>query len=107
MAQPAGEGDPLRGKEIFGKRCVGCHSLTRDGEGPRLQGVYGRTSGEVVGFDYSPALKKARIVWGDASLESWLADPDALVPGNNMGFRVAKPEERQDLIRFLKQSSEK
>jgi cytochrome c len=106
-AQLSGEGDAVRGRAIFEKRCTGCHALTRDREGPRLGGVYGRTAGDVAGFDYSPALKKARIVWNDASLEQWLTDPDTLVPGNNMEFHVAKPQERRDLIAFLKQASAK
>ena len=74
-------------------------------EGPRLRGVFGRTSGTVPGFAYSPTLIKAHIVWNDASLDQWLTDPDILVPGNNMDFFVTKAQERRDLIRFLKQSS--
>jgi cytochrome c len=101
------EGDALRGKEIFEKRCTGCHAMEQDREGPRLRGVFGRTSGAVPGFDYSPALAKAHIVWNETTLEQWLADPDALVPGNNMEFHVAKPQERQDLISFLRDSTSK
>jgi cytochrome c len=103
--QQTNEGDPVRGRVVFEKRCTGCHAMTQDREGPRLQGVYGRQSGEIAGFEYSPALKKAHIVWSDTTLEQWLADPDTLVPGNNMGFHVAKPQERRDLISFLKQST--
>jgi cytochrome c len=105
MGQVLTEGDALRGKDVFEKRCTGCHAMEQDREGPRLRGVFGRTSGTVAGFDYSPALKKAQVVWNDNTLERWLADPDALVPGNNMEFHVAKPQERRDLIRFLKQSA--
>lgn len=107
VAQPAGEGDPVRGEEVFERRCTGCHALEQNREGPRLQGVFGRTSGVVPGFTYSSALIKARIVWSDSSLEQWLTDPDTFVPGNNMDFHVAKPQERRDLIRFLKQESGK
>lgn len=99
------EGDPERGKEVFEKRCTGCHSLTQNHEGPRLEGVFGRISGTASGFAYSPALKVAHIVWDDASLEKWLADPDTLVPDNNMDFQVVKPQERLDLVSFLKRSS--
>ena len=77
--------------------------MEQNREGPRLQGVYGRTSGTVPGFGYSAALQQAHIVWNDTSLERWLADPDTLVPGNNMEFHVAKPQERRDLIALLKQ----
>jgi cytochrome c len=103
--QTAVDSDPIRGKEIYEKRCTGCHSITQDREGPHLQSVYGRTSGTVPGFDYSPALKQAHIVWNEESLEKWLTDPDTFVPGNNMEFHVPKPQERRDLIRFLKESS--
>jgi cytochrome c len=103
----AGEGDPVRGKELFEKRCTGCHALTENHEGPRLLGVYGRTAGKAPGFAYSAALKKAGIVWDDASLDKWLADPDAFIAGNDMDFLVSKPQERLDLISYLRASSGK
>jgi cytochrome c len=102
-----GEGDAARGKMLFEKRCTGCHSLTQNKEGPRLQGVYGRTAGTVPGFAYSVAVKKAAVVWDDASLEKWLTDPDAFVAGNDMDFLVAKLQERRDLIRYLREESGK
>ena len=103
----AKSGDPARGKTLFEKRCTGCHALTQNKEGPRLQGVYGRTSGAVAGFAYSSALKKAGVVWDEGSLEKWLADPDVLIPGNDMDFLVAKAQDRRDLISYLRQSSGK
>jgi len=57
-AMHAGEGDPVRGMELFEKRCTGCHSLTQNHQGPRLQGVFGHTSGSVADYEYSPTLKK-------------------------------------------------
>lgn len=101
----AGEGDPARGKALFEKRCTGCHELTRNHEGPQLQKVYGRTSGTAPGFAYSAALKNAQVVWDDQSLDRWLTDPDAFIPGNEMDFLVSKLQERRDLIRYLKQSA--
>ena len=101
------EGDAPRGKDVFAKRCTGCHTLDQDREGPRLRGVFGRTSGAVPEFDYSPALAKAHIVWNETTLEQWLVDPDALVAGNNMESHVAKSQERRDLIRFLRDSVNK
>ena len=100
-----GAGDPARGKELFEARCTGCHGLTQSHQGPKLQGVYGRTSGTVPGFVYSDAVKKAAIVWDETSLEKWLSDSDAVIPGNVMDFSVAKAQDRKDLISFLKQSS--
>src|ERR1700737_830124 len=72
------------GKELFEKRCVGCHALDSEKEAPRLRGVYGRTSGSIASFTYSDALKKAQIKWDDASLDKWLTDPEKLVPNNDM-----------------------
>jgi cytochrome c len=103
----AGEDDAVRGKALFEKRCTGCHALTQNHEGPQLQGVYGRTSGAVAGFAYSAALKKANIVWDQTSLDKWLTDPDAFITGNDMDFLVSRPQERRDLISYLKQSSGK
>ncbi len=97
-----GSGDAARGRELFGKRCTGCHSLTQDGEGPRLGGIVGRTSGSVSSYQYSAALKKAHIVWDETTLDKWLTNPDQMVPGTEMDFYVPKPEERQAIIRYLK-----
>lgn len=103
--ESSGMGDPTLGKSLFEKRCTGCHSLTENREGPRLQGVYGRTAGTAAGFAYSPALKKAEVVWDEASLEKWLTDPDAFIPGDNMDFLVARAQERRDIVSYLRQTS--
>lgn len=100
-------GDAVRGKQVFEKRCTGCHALSQDREGPHLAGVYGRTSGTVSGFDYSDAVKSAHIVWSEETLERWLTDPQTMVPGAEMDFFVKDPQERIDVIAFLKQESGK
>lgn len=90
------------GKQLFEKRCGGCHALDRDKEGPRLGGVYGRAAGSVDSFQYSDALKKSKVVWTDETLDRWLAGTEALVPNNDMTFRVEKADERGEIIGFLK-----
>jgi cytochrome c len=104
---PTSAGDASRGKALFEKRCVGCHALTANHEGPRLQGVFGRAAGSIADYAYSPSLKKANITWDETTLDKWLTDPDAFVPGNNMDFLVSKTQEREDLIAFLRKSSSK
>ena len=104
-APPGGQGNAVRGQELFKKRCIGCHELVRNYAGPRLQGVYGRTSGTISDYAYSAALKNAHIVWDATSLDRWLADPDAFIPGNEMDFLISNPQERQDLISYLRQNS--
>jgi cytochrome c len=95
------------GKELFEKRCGGCHALDRDKEGPRLRGVYGRIAGSVDSFQYSDALKKSKITWTDDSLDKWLTDTEKLVPDNDMTFHVEKADERAEIIAYLKQNSVK
>jgi len=99
--------DATRGADLFNRRCVGCHTLTTNREGPHLGDVYGRAAASVAGFPYSAALKGAHITWDEQTLDKWLTDPDAFISGVNMDFRVPKPQERADIIAFLKQSSAK
>lgn len=91
-----------RGKELFGRRCSGCHATDLNKEGPRLRGVYGRQAGSLPGFGYSEALKKTGVIWNDASLDRWLSDPDAMAPDTDMAFRLADAEERRAVIAYLK-----
>jgi len=100
-------GNEDHGKEIFERRCTGCHSLDNDKEGPRLRGVYGRISGAVPTFNYSENVKNARITWDAALLDKWLTNPDELIPDANMAFRLPKPDERAAIIAYLKQLSKK
>lgn len=95
---------PPDAKALFEKRCGGCHALDRDKEGPRLGGVYGRTAGTVDSFQYSEALKKSRIKWTEETLDKWLTDTEKLVPNNDMTFHVEKPDERSEIIAYLKNS---
>jgi cytochrome c len=93
---------PPNGKEVFERRCTGCHSLDLDKEGPRLRGVYGRPSAATPAFEYSEPLRKARLKWDDGTLDKWLSNPDALVPGTDMAFRVIHADERAAIIAYLK-----
>jgi len=90
------------GKELFIRRCSGCHAPDINKEGPSLRGVYGRKSASAPGFGYSEALKKASITWHDQSLDRWLTDPDAMVPDTDMAFRLADGAERKAVIAYLK-----
>jgi cytochrome c2 len=70
------------GKDLFEKRCSGCHSLDRDKEGPRLAGVYGRAAGSVASFNYSDALKNSHITW-DAEFARSMAGRSGQGPSGN------------------------
>ena len=94
-----------QGKQVFEKRCTGCHALDRNKEGPRLAGVYGRRAGTVPDFKYSPALKSTNFIWDDQRLGKWLTDTQSLVEDNNMDFHVPKADERAAIIGYLKSLS--
>jgi cytochrome c len=91
------------GRELYEKRCAGCHSLDTRKVGPPIRGVFGRAAAADPGFPYSEALKKARLVWDEPTLDRWLADPEALVPDNDMAFRLSDADERAAIIAYLKQ----
>lgn len=93
--------DPARGKALFAARCAACHALDRNEAGPRLAGVVGRRAGSVPGFHYSPALPAAGITWSDQTLDRWLADPRAFVPGARMPVKVLDAGTRADIIAYL------
>lgn len=102
-------GDPEEGARAF-RSCAACHAL-RPGEhrtGPSLAGIVGRTAGTVEGFRrYSPALQKAEVVWTEDMLDAWLADPQAVIPGNRMTFPgIADAQARADLIAYLETATE-
>ena len=93
-------GDPARGKTVY-QLCMACHSLDEDDVGPRHRGVVGRTAGTVSGYAYSPALKNSHIVWGPDTLDRWLTNPQALVPGAKMFFAMPSVQDRADVIAYL------
>jgi cytochrome c len=90
------------GKDLFIRRCSGCHDRDINKEGPRLRGIYGRKAASVAGFGYSEALKKTPIRWDDQTLDRWLIDPDAMAPDTDMAFRLSDGAERKAVIAYLK-----
>ena len=104
---PASAADAVRGGELYESRCFGCHSLDANRIGPMHRGVFGRKAGSAPDFAYSPAVRNSGVTWTEGTLDKWLTNPMALIPGNRMGFRVALPEDRADIIAFLKRESGK
>ena len=102
----ATSGDPDAGAKIY-DRCLACHALTYNRTGPKHCGLIGRRAGSIAGFDYSPAMIDSGIVWSPETLDRFLADPLAAVPGTFMTYDGVKdPQERADLIAFLVQASD-
>ena len=101
----APSGDPVRGGKLYAANCGSCHSLDANRVGPAHRGVYGRKAGTARGYAYSPAMRGARIVWNEATLDRFLQNPQAMVPGARMGFRLTDPVRRADVIAYLRQQS--
>lgn len=94
-------GSVANGKAIFESRCVACHSLDSNRVGPALRTVWGRVAGKAPDFEYSAALAQATLVWRDANLLDWLENPETVVPGQAMGYRVEGASDRLDVVAFL------
>lgn len=97
-------GDPVKGRTVF-LRCAICHDVKPGVQklGPNLAGLFGRKAGTVAGYNYSPAMKAAKVTWSSATLDTYVAGPAKLIPGNKMAFAgVANPTDRADLIAYLK-----
>jgi cytochrome c len=112
LSSPAVPQEPARGladagagQLIFNNACRTCHTL-RDGDnrlGPNLHNIIGRKAGSLPSFGYSSAMKGADFVWDKEKLDSFIAKPDEVVPGNSMKpyGGLASPEDRTKIIAFL------
>jgi cytochrome c len=98
--------DAENGADVF-KKCRACHQVgetAKNAVGPALNGLFGRKSGTVEGFNYSDANKNAALVWDEANFAAYIRDPRAAMPGNKMAFAGIKdPEDVKDLTAYLKQ----
>ncbi|MDQ1077897.1 cytochrome c family protein [Pseudoroseomonas cervicalis] len=99
----AEEGDAARGRTLFQRQCQACHQLAqpRNGVGPHLQGVIGRSAGGLEGYNYSPALKALGQAWTPETLDAYLANPTGVARGTRMVLRVTAEQDRRDIIAFL------
>lgn len=97
----AASGDVVRGKALYESRCIACHSVDAHRVGPAHKGVVGRKAGGAAGYDYSTALGASRVRWDARTLDAWLTDPERLIPGQKMGYRVELAQDRADLVAYL------
>jgi cytochrome c len=99
------EDDSNRAERLYVERCGGCHSLDEHGPGPKHRGLIGRRAGTLPGFEYSKALRESGLVWTAQLLDQWIADPNALVPGNRMVVQLASdPADRTAIVKYLASS---
>jgi glucose/arabinose dehydrogenase len=101
-------GDSTRGKVFFQQSCALCHATSLGprnaaikGQGPSLLGVLGRRAGSGSNFNYTKALAESDIIWDSATLNRFLANPMAAVPGTSMPIPVPGAGDRLDVIAYL------
>jgi cytochrome c len=89
------------------KKCVSCHDLgetAKNKVGPLLNGLEGRKSGTIVGYNYSDANKNSGITWNEATFLEYIKDPKAKIPNTKMVFAGIKNEtEAKNLWAHLRQ----
>jgi glucose/arabinose dehydrogenase len=100
--------DLIRGHAYFQDNCAICHAATLGpgkraimGQGPSLVGVLGRPAGAIANFSFTHALSSSGVIWDAATLDRFLANPAALVPGTTMPVAVTDAGERANLIAYL------
>lgn len=93
------------GKKVFAQ-CSACHQLgekARNAVGPKLNGLFGRKSGTVEGYNYSAANKSANVEWTEEYFKRYIENPRAVMPGNKMAYAGLKdPKRVETLIAYLK-----
>ncbi|MDN3523378.1 c-type cytochrome [Halomonas ramblicola] len=103
LAVPVPADETAEGERLFRAQCLGCHSLEpgKHLAGPSLHGLIGRPAGSVEDFDYSPVLREAEFVWSAETLDAFLTDPEAFLPGTRMVFWGLEATPRRRVIHFL------
>jgi cytochrome c len=103
VATARADGDAARGEARF-QECAACHRLEAgvNEVGPSLHGIFMRKAAELADFRYSPAMKRSGVVWTPETVETYIADPQAMIPANRMPYAgMANASERADLIAYL------
>lgn len=98
--------DLAAGENSF-KKCLPCHSVgegAKNKVGPVQNGLDGRKSGTIEGYNYTDANKNAGITWNEETFSEYIKDPRAKIPGTKMVFAGIKNEnEIKNLWAYLKQ----
>ena len=98
------------GERQFMRKCSICHTLRGGGErraGPSLEGLFGRPAGAIPDYPYSDAVRGSDLVWDETTIDALFdVGPEHYIPGTKMPMQqIAKPEDRADLIEFLKRET--
>lgn len=98
--------DAAAGEKIF-VQCRACHQVgenAKNAVGPILNGLFGRKSGTIEGYNYSAANKNSGITWDETVFAEYIRDPKAKIPGTKMIYAGLKDDKRiADITAYLKQ----
>ncbi len=87
------------------RRCQACHTLNEGGRhtvGPNLHGIFNSEAAQKEGFGYSSQLASSGLVWDIETLDAWIENPRAMVPGNRMSFvGLRDADKRRDVIAYM------
>lgn len=99
----AADAELAAGERVFRNQCMGCHAVEAglNRAGPTLHGLFGREAGSLDGFNYSAAMREADLVWTPETLDAFLAEPNAVVPGTIMVFWGLRSDDRRRVIAYL------
>ena len=102
----AADGDAALGEKVFLK-CKACHQVgegAKNAVGPVLNGLIGRKTGTVEGYNYSDANKNSGLTWDEATFREYIKNPKAKIPGTKMVFvGLSSETDIDNLVAYLKQ----
>jgi cytochrome c len=94
------------GERVYAQ-CRACHQIGENAKnlvGPQLNGMFGRKSGTIEGYNYTDANKNSNITWDEATFREYIVDPKGKIPGTKMAFAgIKNPQQVTDLIAYIKQ----
>jgi cytochrome c len=105
IAAPAyAEGDAAAGRRLYQNQCLGCHgdAKTKGTLGPTLVGIMGRKASDMAQGTLSRAMSEADFTWDEKTLDEFLAAPSQKVHGTIMPIGVTRPQDRDNLIAYIK-----
>jgi cytochrome c len=109
--ESTGDTDLVAAGEKAFKKCRACHKVgsgAKNGTGPHLNGLMGRTIGGLDDFKYSNVFQAAASegkVWDEESLSAFLAKPKEYFKGTKMAFAgLKKADDIAAVIAYLEEA---
>ena len=96
-------GDAAVGEGLYKKKCKVCHALEagKNKGGPSMAGIVGRQAGSTDFAKYT-GLKGSTVIWDEANLDAFLANPKKFVGAKSMVIKLKKEDDRANVIEYLK-----